>query len=61
MTAFYWFTWHCGYGIELWCPATTGGDYGLDAYSLLGHISVPALAGSAVIIVGHFILRRRAN
>jgi hypothetical protein len=62
VAAYYWVSWHCGWGVEIWCPATLGGDYGLDGTALFEHIaemgiSVPLIA--AIVLRGGILIHRR--
>jgi hypothetical protein len=64
VTAYYWVSWHCGWGVEIWCPATVGGDYGLDGEALVEHvadwgISVPLIV--ALALVGGVLVRQWAG
>jgi len=55
VSVFYWSAWHCGYGATgIWCPATVGGDYGLDAEGLAERVLVPGLGLPLVtgIVIG---------
>jgi hypothetical protein len=62
VTAYYWVSWHCGWGIQIWCPETLGGDYGLDARALIEHIaeiSVGAPLIAAIVFGGGVLIHRR--
>jgi hypothetical protein len=66
MVAVYeWLSWHCGWGFMIWCPATRGGDYGLDAEGLVEHIAIPGLGiplfVAAAIGIYNLMNRRPGN